>query len=102
MTRIMRSAIAGVTAVFALTACGGDTATDDTIGDVPGVGADPAAAPAPGAAALRVTELSLGRAVQGDTAVADDTDDFSPNDTIHAIVRHEGAANGVNITARWT
>lgn len=51
---------------------------------------------------LRVTEVDLGRAMQGDTAVADETDDFRTTDTIHAVVRHEGQATGARITARWT
>ena len=102
MIRTLRNALVGVAALAALAACGGDTATDDAVDNLPGVAADPAAAPAPTASALRVTEISLGRALQGDTAVVEDMDDFSPNDTIHAVVRHEGAGSGVNITARWT
>jgi hypothetical protein len=44
----------------------------------------------------------LGRAMRGDTAVVEDTDDFGVSDTIHAVVRHEGAAQNATITARWT
>lgn len=99
--RILRSAVS-VTALLALAACGGDRTADDTADNMPDVSADPAVAPAPMAPALRVTDLELGRAMQGDTAVVDETDDFNANDTIHAVVRHEGAASGVNITARWT
>lgn len=102
MTRTLRNALFGLMAAAVLTACGGDTAQDDAVDDFPGMSADPAAAPAPSASLLRVTEVNLGRAMQGDTAVVDDIDDFRPNDTIHAVVRHEGAASGVNITARWT
>lgn len=98
--RILHRTIVGVAAALALAACGGadDAATttiDTGLGTVP-----PAAAPAAGD--LRVTEVDLGRAMVGDTAVAEDIDDFAPADTIHAVVRHEGAANGATITARWT
>ncbi|HSJ16061.1 MAG TPA: hypothetical protein VK939_16755 [Longimicrobiales bacterium] len=51
---------------------------------------------------FRVTDVELGRAMQGDSAISDATDDFRANDTIHALVRHEGRATGTRITARWT
>jgi hypothetical protein len=56
----------------------------------------------PAATTLRVTDVDLGRAMAGVTANADKTDDFKPNDTIHAVVRHEGAASGATLAARWT
>jgi len=103
MTRLLRSAIAGATAVLALgtAACGGrdDAATIDTTSATPG------AAPAPGgttASSLRVTDVTLGKAMRGDTAVVDDIDDFARTDTVHAVVKHEGAATDARITARWT
>ncbi len=55
----------------------------------------------PAATSLRVTDVDLGRSMAGDTAIADKTTDFRPNDTIHAVVRHEGAASGATLTARW-
>lgn len=97
--RTIHRTIVGLAAAFALAACGGDrddAATTDTA-----LGTAPPATTAP-AGELRVTEVNLGRAMVGDTAVAEDTDDFTPTDTIHAVVRHEGAANGATITARWT
>ena len=98
--RTIHRTIVGVAAALALAACGGgddDAATtaDTALGTAP-----PATAPA--TTDLRVTEVDLGRAMVGDTAVVEDTDDFAPTDTIHAVVRHEGAANGATITARWT
>ena len=97
--RTIHRTIAGLAAALALAACGGDrddTATVDT-----GLGTAPPAT-APAAGDLRVTEVDLGRAMVGDTAVVEDIDDFAPTDTIHAVVRHEGAASGATITARWT
>lgn len=58
--------------------------------------------PLPPASTLRVTDVVLGRGMQGDTALTDETDDFRVNDAIHALVKHEGAATGATITARWT
>jgi hypothetical protein len=101
--RTLHRSLAGVAAALLLAACGGDreaagTASDTAVGTVP-----PAAAPTTAAAGdLRVTEVDLGRAMVGDTAVIEDTDDFAPTDTIHAVVRHEGAAESATITARWT
>ena len=96
--RTLHRTIAGAAAVLALAACGGgdDAATVDT-----GLGTAPPAA-APAATDLRVTDVHLGRAMVGDTAVAEEMEDFAPGDTIHAVVRHEGAAAGATITARWT
>lgn len=54
------------------------------------------------ATALRVTEVDLGRSMKGDSAIDDKTDDFKPNDTIHALVTHEGMATDAKVTARWT
>ncbi|HEY0972829.1 MAG TPA: hypothetical protein VGE02_17805 [Gemmatimonadales bacterium] len=103
MRHTMRAATASLVAALTLTvaACGGDR--DDVAVRDSAVGAtatpdQPAAAATP----LRVTEVDLGRALQGDTAVVEDMDDFAPSDTIHAIVRHEGAAQNATITARWT
>lgn len=96
---IFRNAVA-ITAIMALAACGGDSAVEDIAENMPDMSADPAAASAP--AAIRVTNVDLGNAVQGDTAVVEDRDSFGTSDTIHAIVTHEGAASGVNVTARWT
>jgi len=105
MTRTLRNVLAGATAVLALTstACNKDDADADVATRTAPGTAEPAPAPAPGATAtLRVTEVSLGRAMRGDTAVVDDIDDFKPADTIHAVVKHEGAATDARLTARWT
>lgn len=105
MSNSIRATATGLVAALALgvAACGGndDVAVVDT-----GLVGTPAPAtvdqPAAAATALRVTDVTLGRAMRGDTAVVDDIDDFAPNDTIHAVVRHEGAAQNTTITARWT
>ena len=101
--RSLHHTLAGVAVALLLAACGGGGDDAATTGDTALGTAPPAAAPTTSeAGALRVTEVDLGRAMVGDTAVVEDVEDFAPTDTIHAVVRHEGAANGATITARWT
>ncbi len=52
--------------------------------------------------ALRVTDVTLGRAVGGDKAITDRTETFRPNDTIYASVATEGSASSATLRARWT
>jgi len=86
---------------LSLAACGGKdkAATTDT-------GMNATTVPsttAPVATALRVTDVKLGRSVGADNRIADDTDDFKPNDTIYAVVETDGASSaGQSLVARWT
>ena len=52
--------------------------------------------------AVRVTDVSLGRAIGGDKAVTDSTDKFGPNDTIYASVATDGTAPSASVRAKWT
>ena len=52
--------------------------------------------------AVRVTEVSLGRAVGGDKAVTDRTDSFKPTDTIYASVATDGSAPSATLRAKWS
>jgi hypothetical protein len=52
--------------------------------------------------AVRVTDVTLGRSVGGDKAIADRTDTFRPNDTIYASVATDGSASSATLRARWT
>lgn len=52
--------------------------------------------------ALRVTDVTLGRAVGGDKAITDRTETFQPNDTIYASVATEGSASSATLRAQWT
>jgi hypothetical protein len=56
----------------------------------------------PATAGVRVTDVTLGRAIGGDRAVTDATGTFSPNDTIYASVATSGTAERVTLRARWT
>lgn len=52
--------------------------------------------------ALQVADVTLGRSVGADKRVADQTDTFSPHDTIYASVRTTGTSQNANLVARWT
>jgi hypothetical protein len=53
-------------------------------------------------AGVRVTDVTLGRAIGGDKAITDRTDDFRPNDTIYASIGTDGSAATASLRARWT
>jgi hypothetical protein len=52
--------------------------------------------------AVKVTDVTLGRAIGGDKAITDATDNFRPTDTIYASVATEGTAASTALRARWT
>jgi uncharacterized protein YfaS (alpha-2-macroglobulin family) len=51
---------------------------------------------------VKVSDVTLGRAIGGDKAVTDKTDNFKPNDTIYASVTTDGTAASSSLRARWT
>lgn len=51
---------------------------------------------------VKVTDVTLGRAIGADRAITDQTDTFRPNDTIYASVATQGSAASTTIRARWT
>ena len=55
-----------------------------------------------GTATVKVTDVTLGRAIGGDKAISDSTDKFRPNDTIYASVTTDGSAPSATLRARWT
>ena len=55
-----------------------------------------------GTTTLKVTDVTLGRAIGGDKAISDSTDKFRPNDTIYASVTTDGSAPSATLRARWT
>jgi hypothetical protein len=70
-------------------ACGGDRAGDETAA---GTVTD----------ALSVTDVKLGKSVDANMQITDETDDFAPTDRIHAVVSTTGTAASATLTARWT
>jgi hypothetical protein len=65
-----------------------------------GCGTKPAAPPP--ATTLKVTDVSLGRAIGSDKAISDKTVVFRPEDTIYASVATEGSALSGTLRAKWT
>jgi len=57
---------------------------------------------APAAAALVVEEIDVGKGLNPDRTVKDETDDFGVRDTIYASVKTEGASAGSRLAAKWT
>jgi hypothetical protein len=51
---------------------------------------------------VKVTEISLGRAVDASRRVAEPLDTFAPGDTIYASIVTEGSARYGVLKARWT
>ncbi|HEU5208393.1 MAG TPA: hypothetical protein VFU06_03195 [Longimicrobiales bacterium] len=95
-TRRYLTLVSGAVALSAL-ACAQDTETAEET-------RTPPAAEAPSDAAVRVTDVEMGRSIGSDGRIADDadTDDFTPRDTIYVSVHTEGSASGGRLTARWT
>ena len=58
--------------------------------------------PPAGTAGVRVTDVTLGKAVGGDKAITDRADSFKPNDTIYASVATEGSAQSATLRAKWS
>jgi hypothetical protein len=54
------------------------------------------------APANQVAEVDLGKGLQSDKSIRDETDEFAQRDTVFASVRTTGAADNATITARWT
>ena len=52
--------------------------------------------------AVRVTDVTLGRAIGTDKRVTNETDDFRARDTIYVSIVTEGSAREARLTARWT
>ena len=55
-----------------------------------------------GSSVVRVTDVSLGRAIGSDKAVTDSTDKFRPTDTIYASVATDGTVPSATLRAKWT
>ena len=54
-------------------------------------------------APFKVTDVTLGRAIGGDKAITDQTEEFRPNDTIYASVATDGGGGASTVLrARWT
>jgi hypothetical protein len=71
-------------------------------GRAPDTGGTPGTAGTSGTTNVRVTEVTLGRAIGGDKAITDRTENFRPNDTIYASVATDGSAPTARLRVKWT
>jgi hypothetical protein len=53
-------------------------------------------------AGVRVTDVTLGRAIGADKTITDKADDFRPTDTIYASIATDGSAASTSLRALWT
>lgn len=96
--RAMRiPALAG--ALVLAMACG---KKDNAISDTVAMGAPVDQTPAPAAGPIRVSDVTVGKAIGSDKRVTNATDNFAVRDTIYASVVTEGAATGAKLSTKWT
>ena len=57
---------------------------------------------APAATPIKVAEIDVGKGLNTDMTLKDNTDDFGVRDTIYAAVKTEGASTGSTLAAKWT
>ena len=50
---------------------------------------------------LQIADVKVGKKVDADKKITDETDDFTPHDTVFATVHTTGTANGATIGARF-
>jgi hypothetical protein len=50
---------------------------------------------------LEVEEIDLGRSLNADKSIGDNTTSFKPNDTIYVSVKTDGSAPSAQLKARW-
>ena len=51
---------------------------------------------------VRVSQIDLGRSLNADKTINDNTASFKPNDTVYASIATRGAAATATLKARWT
>jgi hypothetical protein len=92
-----RRAVALAALLLASAACAKKDADNTAAADTTTAGGAVAAP-----ASVSVTDVKLGKAVDANKRVTDETDDFKQADVIYASVVTSGAAPNTNVTARWT
>ena len=97
-TRSTRIQILAIALAVGAAAC---AKKDDTTDNVAG-GAIDTTPTATTPAAFKVSDVELGKSLNTDKTIKDNTDDFGVRDTIFASVKTEGSATGATLVARWT
>lgn len=95
MTKMMHATKFYVSLVLLAAATGCSGRAPDTAGTAGTAGTS-------GTTNVRVTEVTLGRAIGGDKAITDRTQNFRPNDTIYASVATDGSAPTATLRVKWT
>jgi hypothetical protein len=52
--------------------------------------------------AIQVEEIDIGRSLNADKSINDNTTSFKPNDTIYVSVKTDGSAPSAQLRTRWT
>jgi hypothetical protein len=90
-TRLIRTSILALTLAAALGgACTKKSETPGTTGTT-GTGAG-----------VRVSQIDMGRSLNADKTIGDNTSSFKPTDTIYASIATAGSAPSTTLKARWT
>ena len=97
-TRSTRIQILAIALAVGAAAC---AKKDDTTDNVAGGAIDTTPA-ATTPAAFKVSDVELGKSLNTDKTIKDNTDDFGVRDTIYASVKTEGSVTGATLVARWT
>lgn len=96
-TRCTRVQLLALALAFGAAACAKKDATTDEVAggtvDTSGAVATPA---------FKVSDVELGKSIDADKKIKDNTKEFGVRDTIYASVKTEGAATGATLMARWT
>lgn len=83
--------VAGLIAALALTSCGGSRTEERT-----------EATQASSDAGVTVSKVEIGKSVDTDMRITEQTRSFGPTETVYAAVITNGAAPSAEITTRWT
>ena len=86
-TRLLGTSILALTLAVVSAACTENPGATGTTGT--GVG-------------VRVSQIDMGRSLNADKTINDNTDSFKPNDAIYASIVTEGSAPTATLKARWT
>ena len=89
-TRLFKTSILALTLAAILSGCTKSSENPGTTGTTgTGVG-------------VRVSQIDMGRSLNADKKINDNTESFKPNDTIYASIATAGSAATATLKARWT
>jgi len=97
-TRSTRVQLLALALAFGAAACAkkDDATTDNVAGGTVDTNTTPAMA------AFKVSDVELGKSIDAEKKIKDNSKEFGVRDTIYASVKTEGSATGATLMARWT